>query len=182
MANENKNVRVAVTGAVYVGPTDTEAPTDALSAVPTGLNDLGYVSEEGVTETRERSTNQIRAWQKGALVREVTTESSMQFSFRLIETKKETVELFYGSSVEADGSIKIKPSESGGRQSFVLDIVDGDEEIRVYVKDAELAEVGDVVYANGEAIGYEVTLTAYPDADGVAAVKWMAALDTTAGV
>lgn len=175
MAN-SKNVRVAVTGAVYVGPTDATPPTDATTPVDDTYRDLGYVSDDGVTESRERSTNQIRAWQKGALVREVTTESSMQYSFRLIETSKETVELFYGSEVDETGAVKIDPSQSGGRQSFILDVLDGDEEIRVHVKEAEVSEVGDIAYQNGEAIGYEVTLTCYPDDNGVAATKWQSSL------
>lgn len=176
--SSSDNVRVAVTGAVYVGPQDAEAPTDATAPVGSEFKDLGYVSDEGVTESRERSTNQIRAWQKGALVREVTTESSMRYSMRLIETKKETLELFYGVKVAADGSIEIDPSESGGRQSFVLDVLDGEEEIRLYVKSGEVSEVGDIVYQNGEAVGYEVTITAYPDDNGVAAKRWQSSLAT----
>lgn len=179
-APNSENVRVAVTGAVYVGEAEHTAPTDALSAVPVGFTDLGYVSDEGVTETRERSTNQIRAWQRGALVREVTTESSIQYSFRLLETTKETLEFFYGVTVDENGGFDLKPAESGGRKPLILDIVDGEEEVRVYLKSTEVSEVGDVVYSNGEAIGYEVTLTAYPDADGSAGRKWVSALDTAA--
>ena len=49
MALVAENVRVAVTGAVMVGPTSAPAPTDA-DTPPTGFDDLGYISEDGVTE------------------------------------------------------------------------------------------------------------------------------------
>ena len=179
MSKDATNVRVAVTGAVYVSETGMTAPTDATTALPGTAHDLGYVSEDGVTETRERSVESVRAWQGSAKVRDVVTESSMTYSFRLIETKKETVELFYGSTVDANGAISIDPSKTGGRQAFVIDVIDGDSFIRVFIADGEVSEVGDQVYAGGEPIGYEVTVTCYPDANGVAAKKFYSDLDTT---
>lgn len=162
MALVAANVRVAVTGAVYVAPTGTAAPTAFGSTLNAAFKDLGYVSEDGVTETRERSTEDIRAWQNAAIVRTAVTESAIRFQFVLIETKKETVEAFYGSSVtDATGLITIDPSTTGGRKSWVLDIIDGAVTERTYIAEGEITEVGDVVYANGEPIGHDVTVTAY---------------------
>lgn len=178
MTLESKNVRVAVTGAVYIGETTAAAPTGATSAVGSEFSDLGYVSEDGVTESRERSTNEIRAWQKASLLREVVTESSMSYSFTLLETKKETVELFYGAEVSATGEVKVDPSSTGGRKSYIIDIEDGDSDVRIYLKEAEVSEVGEQVYQSGEAVGFEITLRAYPDANGVAAQKFYSDLET----
>jgi hypothetical protein len=180
MSGTNSNVRVAVTGAVYVADAGATLPTDATSAVAAPAADLGYVSEDGVTETRDRSTEKIKAWQGSATVREVTTDSSLTYSFTLIETKKETVELFYGSEVDDAGMVKVIPGASGGRHAFVIDVIDGDDFIRTTIEDGEVSEVGDQVYAAGEPIGYEVTVTCYPDGDGVAARKFYSALDTAA--
>lgn len=167
MANVSDNVRVAVTGVVAVGATTAAAPVDADTAL-TEHTDLGYVGEDGVTETRGRSTNKIKAWQNAAVVREVVTEAEMQLKCTLIETKRETVELFYGSTVDtADGSIAVVPANTGGRKSYVVDVVDGEDFIRSYVPSGEIVEVGDVVYASGEPIGYEITVTCYPTAVGV---------------
>lgn len=164
MALSSENVRVAVTGAVYVGPTSADAPTDA-DTPPVGFSDLGYVHEDGVTETRDRSTEQLRAWQNADVVREVVTEATMTYTLRLVETKAETVELFYGVPVNpADGSVSIIPTRTGGRKSFIIDVIDGDDFIRAYVPSGEVTEVGEQVYSNGEPIGYEVTITAYPSA------------------
>lgn len=163
MALVAENVRVAVTGAVMVGPTTAPAPTDA-DTPPTGFDDLGYISEDGVTETRERSTDQLRAWQNADVLREVVTEASISYTFRMVETKAETVGLYYGADVDPlNGSIAIVPARTGGRKSFIIDVIDGNEFIRVYIPSGEVTEVGDQVYASGEAIGYEVTITAYPD-------------------
>lgn len=183
MATNSALVRVAVTGAVSVGPTTATAPTGTASAL-TGLSDLGLVDEAGVTESRGRSTNNIKAWQGGQIVRTVVTDGALTYHFKLLETSKETVELYYGTDVDTtatEGSLVIIPTATGGRKTFVLDVVDGDELLRVYVPQGEVTDVGDRVYANGEAIGYEVTLTAYYDntIHGMAKV-WATALKTAA--
>ena len=161
MATNSSNVRVAVTGEVSVGPTASAAPTAVDSAL-TGFTGLGYVSEDGVTESRERSTTDIKAWQNADTVRTVVTDANLSYTFKLIETTEASLELFYGSAA-ATGSLVVTPASTGGRQSFVIDVEDGAELLRIYIPEGEVAEVGDVVYASGEAIGYEVTIRAYPN-------------------
>lgn len=178
MALVSSNVRVAVTGAVYAAATGTAAPTAADSSLNVAFKDLGYVSEDGVTETRDRSTNQIKAWQNSDLVREVVTDSKLSYNLTLIETKEDVVELFYGASVDgSDGSIDIVPATTGGRKAFVIDVIDGSDLIRIYLPSGEVTEVGDQVYQSGEPIGYEVTITGYP-VSGVTATKFYSALET----
>lgn len=183
MALTSANVRVAVTGEILVGATTAAAPTGT-AGTTTGFSGLGYVSEDGVTETRDRSSDSIKAWQNGATVRTVVTESGLTYSFTLIETNKATVELFYGTTVTQavdDGSFVIVPASTGGRKSFIIDVIDGDEVLRTYIPSGEVSEVGDVVYAGGEPIGYEVTIATYEDSGiGGNAKTWSTALKTAA--
>jgi len=181
MALDSSKVRAAVTGAVSVGPTTATAPTGTSGSL-TGFNDLGYVSDAGVTESRGRSTNEIRAWQGATLVRTMITAGSLTYHFVLIETKLETVELYYGTDVTqvaTDGNFLILPTSTGGRQSFVLDVIDGAELRRTYIPQGEVTEVGDLVYVGTDPIGYDVTVTAYPDSVlGANARVWATALKT----
>lgn len=166
MALNSANVRVAVTGEVSVGPTTATAPTSSSSSL-TGFNGLGYVGEDGITETRDRSTEDIKAWQGGTTVRTVVTDGNLTYNFILIETTKASVELAYGTTVTqsvSEGNYVIVPTNTGGRKSFVIDVVDGANLKRIYIPQGEVTEVGDVTYASGEPIGYEVTVTAYADA------------------
>jgi hypothetical protein len=181
VTSNSANVRSAITGAVYVGAVATPAPTTHISTLNAALKDLGYVSEDGVAETRDRTTKSIQAWQNGDKVREVVTEAGLSYKFVLLETKKETVETFYGSAVNpTDGSIIIVPANTGGRKAWVVDVIDGTSFIRTWIPQGEITEVGDLVYQNGEPIGYEHTLTAYPDATlGGTAKKWYSDLVVT---
>lgn len=170
------NVRVGTTGAIYVGETSASAPTTATSSL-TGFTDLGYIHADGVTETRDRSTNQIRAWQNADLVREVVTEATASFQFTLLETSLSAIEAYYGSAVDVvDGSVEINPSATGGRKSFVIDLIDGTDAIRTYIPDGEILSVGEQVYQNGEPVGFDVTITAYASADGYSFKKFYSAL------
>lgn len=162
MANNSNNVAVAITGSAYVGATTVTAPTTAVSALNVGFAELGYISADGITETRDRSTNQIRAWQGADLVREVVTESTATFKFTLLEATKDVVELFYGSSVAgATGSVDVNPSSTGGRKSFVLNAVDGAKVIRLYIPSGEVLSVEPVAYVNGDPVSFGITVTAY---------------------
>lgn len=172
MTLDATNVRVAVTGAVSVAPEGATAPADADTTLDAAFKDLGYVSEDGVTETRDRTTDKVKAWQNAATVRELVTEAECTYTFALIETKKETVELYYGATVDpATGGVVIVPSATGGRQAFVVDVIDGTDFIRSYIPSGEILDVGDQVYAAGVPIGYEVTITCYPDTSIGGSVK-----------
>jgi len=157
MALTASNVRAAITGAVYVGATATAAPTSHNSVLDAGFADLGYLNADGITEARERTSEPIRAWQLNTIVRTLITESGMTFTFVPIETKKKTIETFYGSSVtDGTGLITVDPASTGGRLSWVIDVIDGTDTIRWYIAEGEVTEVGDVVYAagSGDPIGY----------------------------
>ncbi len=172
MATSAENVRVGVTGAIYVGATSATAPTSATSTL-SGFNELGYVSADGVTETRDRSTSQIRAWQNSDLVRETVTEATATFQAMLMETNADVLAAYYGVSVDGtDGSVEVDPAATGGRKSFVIDLIDGTSAIRTYIPEGEILSVGEQVYANGEAVGYDVTITAYASDEGYSFKKF----------
>jgi hypothetical protein len=174
MPNTASAVKVGVTGSVWVGPTTATAPTSSVSTL-TGFTELGYVSPDGLEEARDRSTSQIRAWQNGDLIREVVTESTATFKFMLMETTKAVIELFYGSTVSGTTTssvVDVNPSATGGKKSFVFNTVDGTSVHRTYVATGEVLSVEAVKSANGEVIGYGVTVTAYPDSTGVAFKKF----------
>jgi hypothetical protein len=166
MALTAENVVVGITGKVYVGPTTATAPTSS-TATLTGFTDLGYVSADGVEFATDRSTNQIRAWQNADLVREVVTEGTVTYKFMLLETTQDAIEAYFGGTL-VDGKLELSPTATGGRKSFVIDIVDGAKAIRHYVPTGEILTVEAQTIVNGEALGYGMTVTAYASEGRVA--------------
>lgn len=176
MALDSDNVRVAVSGAVYVAPTGTTAPADSSTALNVAFKDLGFISADGIAETIDRTTNQIRAWQNGSLVREVTSEGTYSVSLTFLETNLDVLELYYGATITG-GALEGDPTTTGGRKSFVIDVVDGDTVERTYIPAGEITAVGERTLASGEAIGYNVTITAYADAGSTTFKKFFSVLE-----
>jgi len=160
MALTADNVVVGITGRVYVAPTTATAPTASDTVLSVDFVDLGYVSADGVNFETSRSTSQIRAWQDADLVREVVTEATVTYSFMLLETTEAVVEAYFGSTM-LNGKISLNPSATGGKKSFVIDVVDGAKSIRHYVPAGEILTVEAQPITNGDALGYGITVTAY---------------------
>lgn len=175
MALNSANVLVATTGAVYFMPTGTTAPTTALTALPGAARNAGYISEDGVTEAYEEDTTEIKAWQNGTVVRTITSSSASTLHFKIIETNKNSLELFHkGDTVVTDGGTGFKidvTAPVSERRSFILDVLDGSKHVRLYVPSGEVTERGEVNYVNTDAVGYEVTITCYP-VNGVVMTKF----------
>lgn len=164
MAQTTSEVGVAVSGGLYVAPTGTAAPTDTSTALNAAFKELGFFDEDGVTESFERDTTDITAWQNATTVRTVVTNAKVTYQGKLIQTNKDVIEAALGVTVTQSvphGTYTINPGSTGGRKSWVLQIVDGAAIKRIYIAEGEVTELGETVYQTGEAIGYDVTITAY---------------------
>lgn len=164
MALTTSEVRVAVSGEISVAPTGTALPTDTTTTLNAAFKGLGYVSEDGVTENIDRSIDDIIAWQNATTVRSVVTDAKVTYEFTLIQTNKDVTEFVYGTTVTQSaphGTFTFSPGTTGGRKAFVFHIIDGALLKRIVIAEGELTERGETVYASGEPIGYECTVTAY---------------------
>lgn len=173
MALDAGNVRVGITGGVRVSDTGTTAPTDSDSSYAAGWNEVGYISEDGVTEAHDDNVNEIVAWQNGTVVRSTRTQTTVRLSFTIIETKKTGLELFHpGSTISGSSDYTMNVvAPTAERKQFGLDVVDDDKHLRILALNAEVTERGDVIYQNGEPVGYPVTITCYPDDNGYVLIK-----------
>lgn len=184
MANSAANVVAGVplaTGGILIGDLTAAAPTTATGAL-TGFTAAGYIGEDGVTETNERSTDRIRAW-GGDTVKLVQTEHNVSYQFTFLETlNADVLKAVYG----ADNVLTTAATASTGtlhevqvnaatlpHQSYVFEIKDGDAKVRIYVPDGQITEVGEITYSDSEVIGYQVTVEAFADENGNKAVKFL---------
>ena len=164
-------------GGIFAGPTTATIPTDATTAL-TGFTGLGYVSEDGLTNTVETDTESIQAW-GGDTVLTVRTSRTETFAWTFIETNADVLAEVYGpDNVSGDlesGLTVIHNNKELPRRAYVFEILmTGDRVKRIVVPNGQITEVGDVVYTDGEAIGYEVTLSTFPDEDGNTVYEYVA--------
>lgn len=163
MAVTPANVDVAITGAVSRGLTSATAPTSEVSAI-TGFTDLGGISEDGVQLALPDAgdSTPIKVWQNGATVRTVRSASDdlPTLVFTMLETSLQTVETYFGVTVDPDDGSFEYVVENRSAASYVLDVIDGAKLWRVYVPQGVVTAVTEITLANAEAIGYGVTIEA----------------------
>jgi hypothetical protein len=169
MATVSDNVRVGVTGAIYIAPSGTTLPTDATSALDAAFEELGFMDESGVVETQGESITNIKAWQNSAVVRKILTEHDLTYAFTALETNPVVLDAYYGNYTDGpDGVVEIR-GEVAPNVCWVIDVIDGDEETRIVVPDGQITQRGAVTYGATDAVKYPMTLTAFPDASSVKA-------------
>lgn len=175
-----KNVSAAkpkVGGAVYYAPAGATLPTTVSGALDSAFKELGHISEDGLTNEIGVESEDIKAW-GGSVVLSSQTEKTDTFSFTLIETLKADVLAFvHGQgNVKEDAdskliTVNVTPDEADEVVLVVDMILRNGALKRIVVPDAKLSELGEVVYKDDEATGFECTMTAmqYEFADDVTA-------------
>lgn len=172
---------LAVSGGVLVAPIGTTRPTSISGPIDEAYESVGYVSADGVTETSERSTEEIRAW-GGQKIRTVQTEYGTSLSLTLIESRNATALRFVFGDDNVDvsgGEITVKRNEKTlPYVQLLVSMLDGDNSSHLDVGRAQVTEVGDVTYVDGEAISYELTISCDPDENGDTLVERKASDET----
>lgn len=160
-----------VAGSVYRGATNLTMPTTANEALGSGFASLGYISEDGVKNNNSPETEDIKAW-GGDIVLNTLTGKEDKFTFKLIEAMStDVLSAVYGSanvSGNISTGIHVKAnSTTNEAAAFVIDMVLKNNVLkRIVIPNATVSEVSEIVYADSEAVGYEITITAVPDASG----------------
>lgn len=168
MALNADNVVVAVTGDVAFAAPGSTLPANSVDPLAGAYRSVGYISEDGITESYDEDTETIQAWQFGTIVRRIASSSEAQFEFTMIETTKNSLETYYKNSTITGTpgayAMKVRPPGSDIKIYTFL-VVDGDKTERIVLPSAEVTERGEVVRVSTDAVGYPVTVTAYPITD-----------------
>jgi hypothetical protein len=81
--------------AVFAAPLGTDLPTDATSELGAEFVDLGWVSEEGVSNSIQRETTKHYAW-GGDVVKTTQDRYTETFKLALLESSPEVLRAVYG--------------------------------------------------------------------------------------
>lgn len=157
-----------VGGSVFRAPKGTTLPTTATDELDSAFVDMGYISEDGLTNANNRESEEIKDW-SGATVLTPQTGKTDTWSLTFIETKnKEVLKAVYGDSnvtgtLETGLTVKVNAKELE-TAAWVFDMVttDGDFK-RIVIPEGKVSELGEISYQSSEAVGFETTITAFPD-------------------
>lgn len=183
MANTATNVSTGkpnIAGAVWVAPKGSTLPTDATTALASAYVCLGYVSEDGLENANDMDVSEIKAW-GGDVVYVSNSGTTDTFSLALIESENEDVlKAVYGSTnvtTDLDGNITVNvKSEDAEEQIWVFELhLRGGRSKRIVVPDGAITSRESITYNDSDAIAYGITVTAYPDGNGVKHTEYIEA-------
>lgn len=158
-------------GSVYRAATSATAPTDATSSLGSAFKSLGYISEDGVKNNNSPETEDIKAW-GGDIVLNTLTGKEDRWTFKLIESMStDVLSAVYGSSnvtgTLANGITVKANANTSEAAMFVIDMILKNNVLkRIVIPNATVSKVSEIAYTDNEAVGYEITITAVPDASG----------------
>lgn len=201
-------IRKARDGSVFIAPTSATAITalttgagSDLTTLPAGYVDIGWISSDGASYSRETETSEVTSFGSVEPTRSDTTSDTITMSITAQETNLQTLALYTGAdldSIEADattGEVQIaKPARPGYRHYRVLGLFvdDGDDgEIYVarFMPRARVTEIGEQAFTDGDdPISTPVTFTGIEDSALGFSHQWLfggpgwAALLTAMGI
>lgn len=159
-------------GAIYRAPKTATIPTSADESLSADYVCLGYVSEDGITNSNSRESDSFKAW-GGDTVLTNQTSYTDTFNFKLLEVLNADVlgtvfgeSNVTGSDLSTGISVKANSNELT-QYIWIFDMIMNDDTLnRIVVPDGKISEVGDTTYAGSDLVAYDVTVTAFPDSLG----------------
>ena len=161
-----------VGGHVFRAPVGTALPTDATTALNAAFKDMGYISEDGVTNANSPESSVIKAW-GGTPV--LVIQESKDDTYQQVFISAENVEvqkMVYGDTNVTGTDFSTGVSVAANAKelesySYVFEMIaKGNIAHRVVVPNAKPSEIGEIHYTDTEAVGYDVTLACTADAAG----------------
>ncbi|MDN6659711.1 MAG: hypothetical protein L0L18_12030 [Acidipropionibacterium jensenii] len=158
-------------GVSYAAPVGSKLPTDVKSVLDVAYIKHGYISDDGLTNTVETDSNDTTAF-GGDTVLTVVTSRKETFSLTFIQSLDVDVqkEVYGQDNVKVDATPGITMIRHNNKdlphRVFVFELLmTGDKVKRIVVPQGKVTDVGDVVYVDGDPVGYEVTITAFPSTE-----------------
>lgn len=162
-----------ISGAVFRAPlSDTLViPTSATTELPSDFKAMGYVSDDGVTNSNSPSVEDIQAWGT-EIVLSTQKEKPDTWKLTLIEALNvEVLKAVYGDAnvtgALATGVVVSATADEPEEACWVIDMrMRGNVWKRVVIPRGKVTEIGDITYKDDEVVGYELTITAMPGTGG----------------
>lgn len=164
----------ATTGAILTGPETDVIPDTIDDFVDAGLEDSGYVNEDGVTITPSESTTNILDWSL-KVIRKILSEFDGTIAWTHLELSVAALKNYMGddnvtvtSATAAHGEQTRAAIGAGQRpiKAWHFKIKDGARRVRVFVPHGQVTERGEIPLSASGAVTLPVTLSTYPDAAG----------------
>lgn len=147
--------------AIYLAPLGTTLPTTLDGELDPAFEEVGWLGDEGFTETLTGSRNKSRGHQGNGVVRTRMNETGTEIAFVALEQKAQTQSLRYHEKETATtGGVRTttrSPGQRINRRAAVIDLFDADNETvkeRFIIPVFEIAANGDRTRNSSDIAGF----------------------------
>nr|DAF81927.1 MAG TPA: tail protein [Caudoviricetes sp.] len=164
----------ATTGAILDAPLGSKLPASASDELDAAFVSSGYVSEDGLALTTDRSTNDIKDW-SSKVIRKLLDSFDATIKWSEIQMSYEALCHAFG----AENVMKTAASSSHGEQvrvaingampqarSWAFKMKDGNARILIVVPNGQVTSVDEIDFVASDGVKLPITLSCYPDASG----------------
>lgn len=162
----------AATGYFFHAPANTALPTDPTAALPDVWKRVGYVTQDGITFSQDRSTTDLKDW-ANKVRRTIMTDHNETVQVPIMETTEETLKVIFGAenvtttaATSTSGkkvNVNLSPSSLPTPEAFLFLMKDGDNVVMLGCKKGQITELGDITMAPGDAIAWQTTIKGLDD-------------------
>ena len=166
--------QTASVGAVAVAAVGTTAPTDARTALSGTWTTGGYIGEDGISLSINKTFTTVKDWSQSP-VRKALTDFDGTISIPWLQ-----VDQFFATEAFGSSNVAVTAATSThGTQmkvsvgpdvpdikAWCFSMKDGNRRVRVYVPKGQITEIGDVPFTPTAPNAYPSTLSCYDDGTG----------------
>ena len=158
-------------GSLFRAPLTETPPTDATTSLSGNFTCLGYISDDGLTNSTNKETTVVKAW-GGDTVKVLHTSKTDTFHYKLLQVLDvDVMKSVYGDSnvtgtLDTGVTIKANNVEQSGNVLVFEMVLNETIKKRVVIPNGVVTEVADILYKDDEVVGYETTITALADSTG----------------
>lgn len=169
MAGDTDNPRVWLNGDVFVADVGSTAPTNLTDDWPAAWSALGLLSEDGLTTSEDSDSSDLYAW-GGIKIRTIRSKFNRLFVVTALEDTPVVFGLVHPGSSQATATgvtTRTVRTPTTNIKAFGFQMSDGPGITRrLIVPRGEVTNVGEVKASDSELTMFELTVAAYPAANG----------------
>lgn len=157
-------------GYAWFAPVGSELPTDAISEIPEVFQSLGYISEDGLTNTTDTDTESRTDW-GGETIKSDVTSFTETYQASFLESRESVLKAVYGDdNVESDGNGSIAVKHNArftAEHVYIFESLITDTLIkRTVIPRGSITERDDLTENPSDLLAYTPTITALADEYG----------------
>ena len=183
-ANDTQNVSAAkgiAGGYIFSAPVGTALPTDEKSPLDTAFKVLGFISEDGYTESIDEDMEEIKDM-NGDVIDTPSSSRVESGQFTLAEIKAETLKCQYGEQnvTDSNGLITVKHNgDSHPEFSYVIELaLKNGRKWRKVIPIGKSAELDDLTISSSELCQRALTINYLADEHGNTCYDYIQSTET----